>query len=381
MRYLLGLVCVVGCGSVSGTPQDAPKTNDSITVGDDGALPACGTAGAACCASNMCNADLACTTSDQICRASTIFIGALNSNTGMAYVLRGAGSAFTTDPIGMGSVTSIYGTAANDVWVIGAYNESGTNAQKSYARHWNGSIWETALPFASDGFVYALWGSAPNNYWAFTNGGGAYRWTGSSWGTVQPIDNGTVFTAAWGASATNIWAYAGNRESHYNGGWSSTTRADFSARRVTGVRATGMLWAGGSDPGGNNPRVLHTDGTTAVVDTLSMDNDCHEVFGIWAGPNDVWALSAGTLALGACTTTPRLFHRAGTGTWGEELGVAGWQNIMGMWGSSNKDIYMAGRNANGDPTVFHYNGTFWTGVYTANTVTLLGQLWASGSPN
>jgi hypothetical protein len=383
MRYLLFLVFVVGCGSVSETPQDAPKTSDSsMNNGDamiDAPTPACGTAGAACCASNVCNTGLSCTTGDQICRATTVFIGAASSNTGMAYVLRGNGTTFTTDTIGMGSIFSIYGTAANDVWVTAGYTD-GNNAQKSYARHWNGTAWETAMPFASDGSVYALWGNAPNDYWAFTNGGGAYHWTGTSWGTLMPIDNGSVFTGSWGSSATNIWAFAQNREAKFGSGvWTTTTRSDFSAKRLTGVRATNTLVAGGSDPSGNNPEVLRDDGNTVVVDTLSTNNDCHEVVALWAGPNDVWAVSAGLFDLGACTSAIKLYHR--TSTWAEATGVTGWNSLIGMAGSSNKDIFIAGRVSTGEPTVFHYDGTSWTGMYTATTVTVLGQMWVTGSPN
>lgn len=294
----------------------------------------------------------------------------------MAYVARGAGSSFTVDAIGTGSVASIWGTAANDVWAIGIYNDPSTNAQKSYASHWNGTIWETALPFPADGFVNAVWGSAPNDYWAFTNGGGAYHWTGSTWGTATPIDSGKVFTASWGSSSTNLWAFASNRMSHYDGAWTTSTRSDFTASRLSGVRATGDLWAGGSDPAGSNPAVLHALGNTITVEPLGTSNDCQQVVGIWPGQNEVWALSSGLIMSGNCTTTPRLFHR--TSSWTEVTGDTGMRNIGGMWGTSSKDIYVSGKNLAGVATVFHYDGAAWTGVFAPTTVTNLGPIWGVG---
>src|SRR6185295_11116906 len=109
--------------------------------------------------------------------------------------------------------------------------------------------------------------------------------------TATPIDNGKVFTGAWGSSATNIWAFAGSMN-HYDGNaWATTNPTDFSAgRQISGVRATNELWAGGSDPGGYNPAVLHIDGATRTVEPLSADQNCHSVVAIWPSGTDVWAI-------------------------------------------------------------------------------------------
>jgi hypothetical protein len=380
MRFFLVSVFALGCGSVSDVPKDA--AGDTTSNQQDAMVdaPSCGAAGQACCANNMCSTNLSCTASDQVCRASVLFVGASNQTTGQAYVLRGVGSTFAVDPIGQGSVFSVWGTAANDVWVIAGYNDS-NNAQKSYARHWNGTIWETALPFTPDGFVYGLWGSAANNYWAFTNGGGSYHWTGSSWGTLTPIDSGQVFNGAWGSSATNIYAFDG-KQWHYDGTWTSTSPTDFRATRPNGARASGELWTGGSDPAGYNPAVLHIAGATRTVEPLSADNNCHEVVAIWPSGTDVWAIDNGLIAAGQCTVGPRLYHR--TSSWAEvTTGLPAWQNVNAMWGTSDKDIYVSGKNAAGEVALFHYDGAAWTPVYSTTTATFAGAnaMWGPGGTN
>lgn len=163
---------------------------------------------------------------------------------------------------------------------------------------------------------------------------------------------------------------------HYDGAWTVSTRSDFAATRVSGVRATGELWAGGSDPGGYNPAVLHDDGNTIAVETLGTSNDCHRVVGIWPGQNEVWAMSSALIMVGNCTTTPRLFHR--TSSWTEVTGDTGMRNIAGMWGTSSKDIYVSGNTVAGAATVFHYDGAAWTGVFAPTTLTQLGPIWGVG---
>lgn len=376
-RFLVVALMVAGCGSVNATSDASGDSHNADTsVGIDAA---CGGAGQACCASSMCSADLTCTTSDLTCRASQLFVaGAQN---GLAIVARGSGTSFTVDQIGQGSVSAIWGTAANDVWVIAIYNDPASNAQKSYARHWNGTAWGSTMPFSSDGFVYALWGSASDSYWAFTNSGYAYHWNGSTWGIVQPVDGGKVLQSAWGAGPLKIWAFASNRVSYFDGAWTTSTRSDFSAGRdVTGLHATGEMWAGGADTAGSNPAVLHTSGLAVTVEPLSTRADCHSVTALWPGPNDVWAASAGLINGGSCTVAPTLYHH--TTAWTEVTGVVdGWLGVTGMWGTSSKDVYLAGRDPNAVGTLLHYDGTAWTPVYNAGAGNSLGFMWGAGGPN
>ena len=122
--------------------------------------------------------------------------------------------------------------------------------------------------------------------------------------------------------------------------------------------------------------MLHAVGNTVTVEPLGASNDCQQVVGMWPGQSEVWALSSGLITAGNCTTTPRLFHR--TTSWTEVTGDSGMRNIGGMWGTSNKDIYVSGKNLGGVATVFHYDGAAWTGVFAPTTVTNLGPIWGVG---
>jgi len=387
MRFSLMIVALIGCGSVDAKHHDG-GADDSSTNGDSSVdAPICGAPGQTCCANSSCGANLSCTSSDQICRANALFVGAWAGTSGPAYVARGNGTTFTEDMIGLGQVSAIWGTSPSDVWAIGIYNDAGSNAQKSYARHWNGSAWEPSMPFSSDGFVYALWGNATDNYWAFTNGGGAYHWNGSSWGNVTTVDSGQVIIQAWGTSSTNVWAIAGGRVSHWDGSgsWTTTPRADFGVYAkgsITGRKATGDWWSGGLKVNeAPQPPAVLSHATTDSVAPIGDGAECHDVRALWASPDDVWAVTGGLIASGSCTIIPRLIHYTNN-AWTEVAGaVAAVRSPFAMWGTTSKDIYLSGKDTSNNAVLFHYTGSgAWTGSYTS-TLANLGPIWGAEGPN
>ena len=350
-------------------------------------MAACGGAGQSCCASNQCNSGLACTTGDQVCRATEVWFAANTGNTsGMALIGRGNGTSFTLTPIGTGSPTAIWGTAANDIWVVAqGPNNPTNNAQRSWARHWNGNTWEAQVDFPEGFTVYGLWGDAPNNYWAVTNAGTAFHWTGSSWGQPQTIVAGAVFTQIWGSSATNIWALAGNRVAHWDGSgsWSVMNRSDFStsggASGITG-RKSGQMFASGSDPIGAQAAVLIWDGSAYSTSYHGgTAQDCQKAVAIWAGSDDVWTLITGGAICSTDTTVD--IKRYANNTWSSEgvLTNAG-GFVFWMWGTSNKDLYVSGRTSDGTATLFRYDGMNWTAPYFTSQASYLGPVWTTGRP-
>ena len=101
MRHWLASLVLVGCGSVSSNPMDAPKSDSPADTTSVDTAPTCGAAGQACCASNVCNAGLTCTTGDQVCRATTTFV--LGQDSGHnAFVAIGRGTTFTPTTLGAG---------------------------------------------------------------------------------------------------------------------------------------------------------------------------------------------------------------------------------------------------------------------------------------
>jgi hypothetical protein len=377
MRHWLASLVLVGCGSVSSNPMDAPKSDTPADMAVDSA-PICGAAGQGCCASNVCSAGLTCTTGDQVCRSTTTFVlGQDTSNNG--FVAVGSGTTFTPTTLGAGQPTAIWGTSPSDVWVILVTNP-GATAQVSYARHYNGSSWEPAVGLPSSGLVYGMWGAAANNYWAVNNAGNAFHWTGSSWGTAQTVSGGVVYIQAWGSAATDVWALGGNSLSHFDGAnWSTTTRSDFTVYTrgsISGLKSTGEWYAGGEQQAG--PVVLHRSGTTFTVEPTAPNATCADTRGVWMGPGgDAWGVIGNLLA--GTAGCPAIVHRENN-AWVNKGAISTATNATAIWGTSSKDMYVTGTTAQG-PALFHYDGTTWTPVYTpANVNNMIGG-WSTGNPN
>ena len=103
----MALVWVIAAacgGGGGGAKTDAAIDSKSTDASSDATSGPCGGAGAACCASNVCNTGLACTTTDHICRTGELWFGAGTDVSATGYVghLHGDTGTITFDPIGTG---------------------------------------------------------------------------------------------------------------------------------------------------------------------------------------------------------------------------------------------------------------------------------------
>lgn len=378
------IVGVGACGSVSSNSTPPGDDDDDGMQPDGGGGGACGTAGAACCANDECNAGLSCTTTDQVCRAAELWVaGGTNGNTGMAMVGHGIGTTFSLEPLGTGGPQAIWGTSASDVWVVVQGPDNGSG-QTSFARHWNGVAWEAQVDFPNGFIVYGLWGSAPNNYWAVDNAGTAMHFDGTMWSTPQTISAGVVLTGVWGRSATDVWAFGQKTVGHLDGTgtWSATTRTDFTTYgrgTATGRGATSMLVGGAAEGTAEVPGVLRLAGSDFTVETLGDGKDCATTTGVWVGPDDEWALTAAAIQVGACDTHPTVMHHV-NGAWTSTGKLPDASSGLQLWGTSNRDLFVAGINTAGAGAVFHYDGTAWTTLYTNAALKFITAAWGTGQP-
>jgi hypothetical protein len=88
---------------------------------------------------------------------------------------------------------------------------------------------------------------------------------------------------------------------------------------------------------------------------------------IWGtSNNDVFAAGYGG----------KIFHYDGE-KWSEMDEFKG-MAFSGIWGSSGKNVYVAGTRSYNDGVIYHYSGTKWKKIKTVNRVYLSG-IWGNGA--
>jgi hypothetical protein len=106
--------------------------------------------------------------------------------------------------------------AANDIWAVGSFTNSGEYAQ-THIEHWDGTSW-SVIPSANmpgvNNELYGVVALGPNNVWAVGYSGVAgfsplvEHWNGSSWSIVSsPNPEGSsILRAVAATGASDIWA-------------------------------------------------------------------------------------------------------------------------------------------------------------------------------
>jgi hypothetical protein len=142
---------------------------------------------------------------------------------GEALILHWNGTAWAQvtapDPGTSGNtLESVAGTAANDLWAVGYYTNSGEKGVLGHplAVHYNGTGWvQTPMPESGTGtFLHSVTALSANDVWAVGSKNGystpvAYHWNGSSWSEVPTAPaTGTGNNILYGVAgvAGNLWA-------------------------------------------------------------------------------------------------------------------------------------------------------------------------------
>ncbi len=143
------------------------------------------------------------------------------------------GSTWTSKVAGDNYVSSGWGTAESDIWLVSVV---GHTTFRNRTTHWDGTSWsEVTFPFPAATYRPGrMWGSAPNNYWLAggrrVSGGDwqryLFHWNGTAWSSEGPFGlessaSGAGFEAVWGSAANDVYAVARAAVYHYDGtSWS-----------------------------------------------------------------------------------------------------------------------------------------------------------------
>jgi len=160
----------------------------------------------------------------------------------------------------------------------------------------------------------------------------------ADWGWV-PCGTYSRFWGIWGSSQTDIFVASWQRYNTQTGKYE-----DF-----------GEIW--------------HSDGIT--WSSMPIPTDTKGIY-------DIWGTSSGpdVFAVGLSGT---ILHYNGT-SWHSETGVPtglGW--LMGVWGSSESDVFAVGEAVGGSGTILHFDGTSWHRETSVPTTTNLHSVWGTSA--
>ncbi len=210
-------------------------------------------------------------------------------------------------------ISSVAAIAADDVWVVGDYEDKISNPQPLLL-HWDGHGWRSDTSFklrGSSGDIRDVLAFASNDVWAvggYFHNGKAYslviHWDGSQWSEVAiPGEgDGIGLQVLAGSSAQDLWiaGYRGKGEAlmHWNGvSWNVPAQpAGTSNNVIYGIEVTSEkdAWAVGPELDSNNnihPKILHWDGNQ-WTQVFSLQQEGEQAFyEIVVDKNkDVWAV-------------------------------------------------------------------------------------------
>jgi hypothetical protein len=131
-------------------------------------------------------------------------------------VARRSGAGWTVEQLGSPELVlyGVWGSADDDVWIVGGVPGGGADPEDGFVRRWNGSAFvEPAVP--SRGVtLFKVWGAAAADLWISGEGGTLWRWTGDAGGFIDHTAELATFSPALtvhGCSAGRVYAVAGQR--------------------------------------------------------------------------------------------------------------------------------------------------------------------------
>ncbi len=289
------------------------------------------------------------------------------------------GSAWNVVPSpdvnGNGMVTGIEAVAANDVWAIGTYDQSGII--QPFMLHWNGNAWNvvSSPPLTWGGHLQGIEAIGANDIWAVgdyaESSTSSYNrtltehWNGTAWSIVPSANVGTGVNQLYAVTAdasSDVWAVG-----RYHAASAYATLTE---------HWDGTQWSVVTSP---NPDPSPTPTPAADNELMGVD---------MTGPGDVWAVGDSetqgsytkrTLIeryAGSCTTvtpiatatiTPTATATATVGCTASWVTVTsqsinGDNQLTGIAAISANDIWAVGTAVTGGARgiLEHWNGSQWS---------------------
>ncbi|MEK6606576.1 MAG: hypothetical protein AABZ30_02845 [Myxococcota bacterium] len=234
-----------------------------------------------------------------------------------------------------GVVLSIWGTSADDLFVVGGTlaDPSTGDPGEDLILHHDGSAWRRMDVEAPT--LWWVYGFAHEDVWAVGEQGAVLHFDGSEW---TPVEGGYGYTlwGVWGAAPNDLWAVGGTS----NGSMPALIRrydgsvwADVDAGLGVDVARYFKVWGTAIDDVfivGEGGVIVHFDGVNFTQMSSGTADRLITVYG--RGSDDVWAV--GGLGSGVVL-------RYDGKTWAS-VGPAGVGGLMGLWTGPGSDVVVSG---------------------------------------
>ncbi|HET9990197.1 MAG TPA: protein kinase [Kofleriaceae bacterium] len=285
--------------------------------------------------------------------------------------------------IEVGSVADFYrlgGTATDDVWIVGGW---GT------ILHWDGHAWRE-LPSGTHVALYGIWAVARDNAWVTGEGGTILHWDGHAWNSQASPTTAALFAVA-GVAADDVWITGYGVGLHWDGqAWTLSDLHSHELMQPIHAASTNDVWVAGF-----HSVIRHWNGrewTMVPVPAVAVKRadelaDVPFNSGAGVGEGELWLVRkhGGFLHLVGNTwtrveqgTTNELFAMhafASDDAWAVGAGGAvvhwdghawrqigpdrPWRSAHGLWARSPRDVWTVGKDERGHGRARHFDGREW----------------------
>ena len=313
-----------------------------------------------------------------------IYITARSADTdGTGAILHYNGTSVTSTTIPGESFSDIWGTAPDNIYVLGTngiFHFNGTSWQQEYhdksqqfteitgtdkdniyaiaynsgtVLHYNGTKW---IPHTLDGKLRGVSALTPEEIFVAGDAGAMFTYDGTKWTTLSS-GNSDIYNDVWSDGAGNVYIAPSNERNdaavlHYDGtDWKKVgERGSF--KGIHGTSKNNIYAVG------DNHTVRHYNGIT-WTDIYNGDNTT-TLLSIWGtGDNNVYAVGEDS----------NIHLYTGTDWIIAPMGFTG--HLTDIWGvSTSYDIYIT--NSNG--LIYQYDGTGWKTAYSPSSPSSPSQL-------
>ncbi len=223
--------------------------------------------------------------------------------------------------------------------------------------HGPGAVWEDAFDTSTAGSLSGVWGTGPDDVFIVGGteaGGEIHHFDGAAWSPMTVPPGAGLLVWAYGFSPSDVTAVGlGGTVLHYDGAaWTALDSG--TTEDLWGVWGTGPtdLWmVGGPVDGTGDPVILHYDGaafTPFPLDPAQNSRGASALFKVWGIGGTVFAVGQDGLVI---TWDGSGWVEVGAGPQAD-------RDFISLWGTSPDHIVAVGGRANA--RIATWDGASWT---------------------